>query len=232
MSIIEQQIEYYQALVREHGITPQALAHRDEETQNERFYRFDRMWENIISPFSVHEIGCGLGHHAQYLADRFPHAVYSGTDIVPEFIEACHTRFPSLAFYNRDIIAHLPEDRYDFVVLSGTFNGRLEATPAQWDHFIRALMLAMYRMCTKGIAVNFLTSYADPEYMKDYLHYQCEGDILDFVVRNISRHVEMDMAGPLYEYTLRIYRPEYMKSLYHTDAFTRYFRGVRDTPRT
>jgi len=226
MSLIDQQKEYYQRLLAEHGTSPQALAYRDMETQDERFVRMERLWEHEAGPYLVHEIGCGLGHMGEYIRRQHPLATYSGTDVLDEFVEHCRKTFTPGPFFNRDVIRHPPADRYDFVVLSGTFNGRLETSPAEWQTFIHDMMAAMYRMCTKAIGVNFLTSYADPEFMKGYLHYQPEADIFDYSMRNLSRHVELDMGGPLYEYTLRIYRPEYVRQLYPTPPFDRYFRKL------
>jgi hypothetical protein len=91
---------------------------------------------------------------------------------------------------------------------------------------------AMYALCTRGFAVNFLTSYHDPAFTQDTLHYQRPGALLDFVVTHLSRFWELDAGGPLYEYTLSVHRPEAVQARYTDEAFARYFRsGPRVPPK-
>jgi hypothetical protein len=56
------------------------------------------------------------------------------------------------------------------------------------------------------------------------MFYQDEKRLIDFVMHSLSRHVEIDEFGPLYEYGLRVYRPEYVRSLYPQTTFDRYFK--------
>lgn len=52
-----------------------------------------------------------------------------------------------------------------------------------------------------------------------------EKQLMDFTVRELSRHFEFDELGPLYEYALRVYRLEYIRALYPQDAFAKYFKN-------
>jgi len=228
MSIADEQRRYYGELLRRFGDDPRALGHRDRETQHERFVRLARVFDAEDGPFTVHEIGCGLGDLGGYLADRHPLARYSGSDVCEEFVDACRSRFPEGRFELRDVTAELPDDRYDYVVQSGTLNGRLGTSNAEWTEFVFDLTRAMYRMAGRGVATNFLSSYGDADRKREDLHYQDPIAIVDFVRGELSRHWEIDAAGPLYEFTLRIYRPGYVASRYPDAAFTRYFRPGRE----
>jgi hypothetical protein len=227
MSIADEQSAYYSRLFEQFGDDPRALSHRDRPTQHERFARMARLFEGERGAFTVHEVGFGLGHLGGFLAERFPRAVYSGSEVNPEFVTACRERFPEGEFFLRDVSREAPTDRYDFVTLSGVFNIPLGAAGPAWDGFIREIMGAMYRMAGKGISVDFLSSYCDADRKQSDLHYQSEKEILDFVALELSRHFELDNGGPLYEYTLRVYRPEYVRERYGGAEFARYFKPER-----
>lgn len=227
MKIAERQRRFYEELYRRHGDSPAALSYRDRETQFERFARLARLFEGEQGAFSVHEVGCGLGHFGDYLTEHHPRAAYSGSDICPEFVARCAERHPASAFFLRDVARELPGERYDFVTQSGMFNPRLDSDPAEWREFVFGMLDAMYALTRKGIAANFLSSYHDAERAQDSLHYQEPAQVIDHVARRLSRHWEIDAAGPLYEFTLRVYRPDHVRARYGGDSFRRYFR---DTP--
>jgi len=224
MTIADQQNEFYDGLYERHGDDPRALSYRDERTQRERFERIALLFGKREGAFGVHEIGCGLGHFGSYLAKSFPQARYSGSDINPRFVDACRARFPGGDFRLRDVSRERPLDRHDFVTLSGTFNVPLGTPREDWRRFIGEMLEAMWAMATRGIAVNFLSSYCDAGKMRADLHYQPEVETLDFVARRLSRHFELDCSGPLYEYTVRVYRPRHVSELYPEPEFDRYVR--------
>jgi SAM-dependent methyltransferase len=222
--IVPEQQAYYRQLLERHGDDPRAVGYNDVPTQHERYARLARLFDGAPAPFTVHEIGCGLGHFGSYLAEHWPQARYSGSDVVPEFVSACRAKFPDAKFHERDVTAELPAERYDFVMMSGTLNGRLGRSEAEWRAFSASLLEAMFAMSRLGIAANFLTAYAEPERMRPELHYADPRDVLDFATRRLSRHVEIDAGGPLYEFTLRVYRPELLRPRYPGAEFERYFK--------
>lgn len=225
MSIRDDQRRHYADLWQRYGVDLRAVGWRQErELQEERFSRLSRAFVHEQESFSVHDIGAGLADFGRFLGKRFPLAEYSGSEVCDEFLEVCRRRFPRGRFELRDVSAELPRERYDFVTQSGLFNGRLGTPAERWQQFIFDMLHAMYTMARRGIAANFLTSYCDPERMHEELHYQHPEPIIDFVSRRLSRHWELDAGGPLYEYTLRVYRPEYVQQRYADPAFSRYFK--------
>lgn len=224
MSIHDEQRRYFGELWKQHGEDPRAVGYRDAETQRERFERLALAFAHEAGPFSVHEIGCGLGDFGLYLRRTRPQVEYSGSEIHEPFLEVCRRRLPDCRFYDRDVARELPPERYDFVTQSGMFNARLDTPPEEWRRFVFGMLGAMYAMARKGIAFNFLTTYCDRELMREELHYQEPREISDFVVQHLSRHFEIDAAGPLYEYTVRVYRPEYVRGHYPGAPFSRYFK--------
>lgn len=224
MSLVDTQKKFYADLFAQHGDDPRSLSWRDSETQHERFARITKLFDREQGSFTVHEIGCGLGHFGDFLAEHHPRALYSGSDILPEFVTASQKRFPESEFFERDVSASLPKQKYDFVTLSGTFNLRLQTPVDPWKLFITNMLGAMYKMCTKGIAANFLSTCADAALMQNHLHYQSAAELIDHVSHHLSRHYELDHAGPFFEYTLRVYRPAYVRSCHPSQAFAKYFK--------
>jgi hypothetical protein len=225
--IKQDQIRFYKGLLKVYGDDPKSLFHREKESQYERFNLLARCFEREAKSFTVHEIGCSLGHFGDYLNERYPLAVFSGSDIIPEFVDKCRKRFPNSEFFLRDITEHLPTDKYDYVIMgAGTFNINGSVAVSEWQEFVYCMMLSMFNMAKKGIATTFLTGYSDPGKARKDMFYQDEKAIIDFVKQKLSRHIEIFGAGPLYEYGIAIYRPEWIRSLYKHTAFDRYFKST------
>jgi SAM-dependent methyltransferase len=222
----ESQRRVYGDLHQRYGDDARALLHSGQDSQFERFAILARCFARASKPFTVHEIGCGLGHLGAYLQQCFPDAIFSGSDIYQPFVDACRERFPQGEFFLRDISEGLPDDRYDFVVVAGTFNIPGSTPRSEWQSFTYSMLRAMYALAHKGIGVTFLTGYSDPGRERPDMFYQDEKEIVDFAKRNLSRHLEIDGFGPLYEYGLRVYRPEYVRALHPQDSFARYFKSL------
>ncbi|MDH3629361.1 MAG: class I SAM-dependent methyltransferase [Acidobacteriota bacterium] len=219
----DEQEQHYLELFNKHGDDPQALSYRDGPTQIERFHRLSLAFADMKEPFSVHEVGCGLGHYGDYLKRHHPLATYSGSDIIETFVDHCRERFPDDTFHHRDLVADNVAERYDWVMLSGLFNLKLAQPRDVWQDFVWQMLTEMYRLCRHGIGCNFVTSYVDEGRERSEIFYQDPRTLIDFATRHLSRHVEYDGAGPLYDYTVRIYRPEHIRRDYADAAFDHYF---------
>ena len=224
MIIDDEQRRFYSELYRAYGDDPRSLSWGDKVTQYERFDHLARIFPSRDAAFSVHEIGCGLGHFGDFLLERYPNASYSGSDVSAEFVEACRRKFPNSDFFLRNIVETVPTDRYDHLVISGTFDARLSATTTEWSDFVSGMIRSMYMLCRESISANFLTTFHDPAFAQSHLHYQSPAELIEFVVKELSRHYELDAGGPLYEYTLRLYRPETVRRRYSGPEFARYFQ--------
>jgi cyclopropane fatty-acyl-phospholipid synthase-like methyltransferase len=224
-SLADEQRAFFLDLYRKHGSSPRSLGWRDSATQAERFRKAACAFGHETGPFSVHEIGCGLGDFGGYLARTFPSAQYSGSEVCEEFTGVCRERFPSSTFHTRDVSSSLPDESYDYVVLIGVFNVRLSRSDQEWFEFVKRMLVNMYAMTRKAIAADFLTSYHAKEHALPDLYYQDPKQLMDFAAAELSRHFELDHSGPLFEYTLRVNRASHVASSYPEREFDRYFRG-------
>lgn len=210
-----------------YGDDPKSLSWNDRDSQ---YLRFDRICDLFKfedgKPFSVHEIGCGLGHFKDFLAAGGYSCEYSGSDIVPDFIETDRKKYPGCEFYVQSVSDDL--DRIDpgvkgkdYYCLCGTFNPKGDVNADEWEEFIRRSMDNMYRMAEKGICVSFLTSYSD--FYDKALYYADPRWVLDYSVRNLSRFVSISHDLPLFEFFVYIYKKEFIRDRF--PGYKKYFGG-------
>lgn len=207
-----------------YGDDPRSFLHNDRASQYERFAMLAPLFARETSSFTVHEIGCSIGHFGDFLRDHAPLAVYSGSDIHAPFVERCRERFGDGRFFVRDVSEALPDERYDYVVTFGTFNIPGTAPRDAWQEAIYAMASAMYALCRRGMGMTFLSTFHDAERTRPDLHYQSERELMAYAFRHLSRHFELDVRGPLFEYGMRIYRPEHVHASYPQPSFARYFK--------
>ena len=226
--IARKQKEFYLRKFRKYGDLPQSLSYNDQRTQYARFEVLSRLfqYEREGKPFSVHEIGSGLAHFYEFLKDRTAWRFdFSGSEILGEFVRACRKKYPFLKFYQRDITQKRPSVRYDYLVLSGTFNPIQDLDVGRWEDFVERVMLKMFAMARKGIGLNFLTTYSD--FSQKGLYYSDPKGIYDFVQKRMSRFVAIDSSYPLYEFTVLIYKESFIKKVFRESEFDKYFKKKR-----
>lgn len=223
--IVREQIELFRRSFAEHGDSAQATYAGARELQR---LRFDRLIDPLLAlkrPFSIHDVGAGLCDLRGYLVERGIEHDYSATEIVPEMLEFARNKYPGVRLFNRDILGEEPEDRHDFVVASGVFNMPRGVDVATWDRFVHDMIETMWKMAEVAIAFSFLTAhrtFTDPD-----LRYRDPGELLEFCVRKLSRFVTLDHGYPLFECTMFVLRPEFVRSRHEGAAFEKYYRHVR-----
>jgi hypothetical protein len=223
--IAQQQATFYGNLFDEFGHSVDAVA---SGALQYKLMRYDRLTRIIgtETAFSIHDVGFGLGHLREYLIENFDdrQVAWSGSEVTPSFCDHLRRSDPDVTVLLRDLSTSPGEERYDYVILAGTFYHLAGSHPEEFLEFVRAMVGNCWKMCTKGLAFNVMTDAV--EYRKDDLFYP---DIADMIglSRSLTRHFEIDHATPLYEYTVRLYRPEYLAQLYSSEHFRKYFRDVK-----
>jgi SAM-dependent methyltransferase len=221
-SVIDDQRTIYSDQIKKYGDSPESTHNQLAEIQNLRFERLINQLFQSSDGKSIHDVGCGICDLYSYLKNNNYPIDYSGTDIVPAMKSLVKEKFPHLSYFIRDVIQESINDKYDFVVLSGTFNLPGNVEHNDWKEFTRSMIRAMYKMANKGIAFNFLTIKSD--FYNPKMYYESIEEILDFCVNNLSRHVIIDHAYPLYEFTCTVLKPETVKKKYTEPVFEKYFK--------
>jgi len=197
---------YYSAKLAEHGQTPQGADWNCEEGQNLRFEQLTKVIE-LGGPYSLNDLGCGYGALYDYLKKTRGAFSYAGYDISEAMISAAKSRHRQCT-NARYLVASEPVDLADYGVASGIFNVRLERSDSEWREYLESTLDILDRTSVRGFAFNCLTSYSDPEKMRDHLYYADPCYLFDLCKRRYSRHVALLHDYGLYESTIIVRKPK------------------------
>ena len=219
--IVERQLEVYRENFLRHGDTARGTYHNDQATQ---YLRFERLIQPLApfaaEAFSIHDVGAGSAELHNYLSRRGIAHRYSGTEIVPEMVAAARAKFPDITMHCRSVADASVEERYDFVVLCGTFNQPGDVPRDEWSAFVFETLRKMFAMSRYAISFNFLTSYHT--YSIERLCYLDPFEVGDFCIRELSRFTCVDHALPLFEANIAVFTQECMKRAYPDPALAKY----------
>lgn len=199
-------IRHYQERLARHGPSPQAVQYADTATQ---YARFAVLYEVDPEMHSVLDYGCGLADFCHFLRQQGNQARYRGLEQVPEFVELSNSALatdPLAEVHLADIVNDAPPQGYEYAVLSGVFNNRMDDN---WG-FMTAVLERMFAACTKGIAFNAMTTFVD--YEDDGLYYADPFEVLRFCKLELGGHpvLRHDYAlrsgGFPFEYAIYLYK--------------------------
>lgn len=203
--------DYYKRSLEKYGDTPKGVDWRDAASQQ---LRFAQLVEGLScdSPFSILDVGCGTGALLDFLyrqgAKDFQ---YQGIDFVPGMIETALRKYGAI-----DEVRFLSSDlsevtgQYDFVVSSGIFNVKHSVDEGDWKSHFTTTLTSMFEHAAKAMVFNCLTSHVD--FRRGNLFYSDPAEMLRFCQRQFSRCVRINHAYPLYEYTMTVYREEFIRA--------------------
>ena len=190
-------IQLYESRYIEMGYDVKTLGWGSLESQLLRFKVLSEIGD--LSETSVCDIGCGFGDFYPYLLQSFRNVDYTGVDLGEKLIEEAGRRYPKAQFIVCDILQAPLNQTFDYVVCSGALNYRIEDNKS----YILEMLEMMFKLSTRGVAVNFLSSYVD---YKSGKNYHLSPETAFKMGQKLSRYVAIRHDYPLYEYTLYIYR--------------------------
>jgi hypothetical protein len=166
----------------------------------------------------------GLGAFGSYLGERHQHRkiAYSGSEILPEFVEGARQTHPSSEFFLRDITEQPGPETYDYVILSGVFHQRRQTSIPDWEKFSRQLLRNSWSMCSKGLAFNFISPFVD--FYQTEVYYANLPRVLQFVSEELSRFFVVNHSFALFEFTMLVYREGVFKERDSAPEFRKYFK--------
>ena len=225
-SLVDEQKRIYTENFKLKGDTPQGVFWNDRLTQ---YLRFDRLLAQLIrlskNP-SIHDVGCGTCELHTYLLNQGFQHKYSGTEIVDEMIEVALKKHPEVKVSKRDLVTDLSDDRHDWVVMSGAFNLRV-GVDGSWKEYCYALVERMFAKAIQGISFNFFTTYNT--FSNPKLFYMNPIEVFHFCVTKLSRFVVLDHGYPLFESTITVFNPLFMKGRCSDPLLAKYFGYLRAT---
>ena len=216
------QEQIFRELYRKNCGTPMAVS---SESLVHKRLRFEKVCDIIEDEenFSIHDIGMGLADLFLFLKAKYHDKTfyYSGTEILEEYVLAAQKRFPNIKFYERDLAEEVPTDSYDWVLMSGVFHQRRESTIKEWENFSQNLIRNAFLMANKGLAFNFISPFVD--YYQTEVYYCNLPKLLNFINDELSRFFTVTQDYALFEFTVFVYRKEYVKMKYLEPEFQKYF---------
>ena len=196
--------KYWDRNAEKYGDSPKAFDWGSRESQNKRF---DVLCDLVprYEAFTLLDVGCGLGALWGWLATRFDRPFsYTGVDISPKMIQLAQEKHPNLIFKVHDMAEPL-EERYDYVLLSGTLNKRI-AEEEEQTAWARRVIRNCWDAAEKGLAYNMLSTYADHTAPDDYQYNPCK--ILRYAM-SLSRWAKLDHTYMPHDFTVYLWRNQH-----------------------
>ena len=198
----ERVADYYSEKVRRHGETAQGVDWNSTESQKTRFDQLLGIVPSGATEYSGLDYGCGYGAIIDVLTERGQPFRYVGYDVSEEMILRARRLHPwDQCEFTTDEEELGP---CDYVVASGVLNVRLGASKAEWKEYVLETLDDLHRLSLKGFAFNALTSYSDPDHMRDDLFYADPSWLFDHCKRRYSGQVALLHDYGLYEFTILV----------------------------
>ncbi|MEW6989348.1 class I SAM-dependent methyltransferase [Colwelliaceae bacterium 6441] len=199
---------HYQHLFDKFGDSVESVQHINRQSQYKRFeilLAIDKNAKSII------DVGCGLGDMYQYLLDNQYSGQYLGLDFLDEFTLLSRQKYADYSqasFQCIDVGSANVPCGYDYALLSGVFNNKMENN----KQFMFETISKMFASANKGIAFNAMSTYVD--YQDKALYYSDPLEVFDFCKKNLSRKVTLKhdytvKSGSIpFEYTIYLYKED------------------------
>ncbi|MFV2053242.1 class I SAM-dependent methyltransferase [Aliiroseovarius sp. YM-037] len=198
-------IRHYQSLLEKHGPGSHAVQYADPESHEARF----KVLQQVATPLtSVLDVGCGLAHFYHFLKGQGFTNRYHGVDIVPEFVDLANQSMADDDGAQASLMHAADElpSGYDYAVLSGVFNNRMDDNKAFMENTLRR----MFDAADVGIAFNAMSTYVD--YFDDGLYYVDPMEVFAFCKTELGGHpvLRHDYAiregGFPFEFAMYVYK--------------------------
>jgi hypothetical protein len=195
-------VAHYEKRLEAHGPTARGMDWKDTASQRLRFEVLCGVCD--LRGLTVHEVGAGAGHLADYLRDEQIAADYSGSDRSAAMVAAARQSHPNVTFEQRDALDGGAAESWDVVLCSGLFHVKLGALDSEWKSFVEGTVRGMFDSCRVAVAFNLMSDRVD--FRSEQLYYSSPLEMLDFCLREMSTNVVLRHDYPLYEYTMYVHR--------------------------
>jgi len=221
--IIQDQIDIYKENFINNRDSPRGTYQNDRATQYLRFERIVKPFREILNEsVSFHDFGCGVCDLHLYLNEQKIKHDYSGTEVVEEMIEHARQKYPGIRIIKRDILQESNPEKFDIVVFSGGLFLPGNIPKEDWKKFVLEIVAKMFESCRIAISFNLLTTYNT--YEEPHLFYLDPKEMFDYCSSRLSRFVTLDQSYPLYEWTISVFKKEFMAKQYTQKELGKYLK--------
>lgn len=195
----DQILSFYNFHLKKFGDRPEALRWTPQGQLKRYQMLADIAPARDLNNATLLDYGCGTGDFYKFLKRRGINVKYTGVDINDNFISLAKNKYPDCTFKVMNSDDDLPEGFYDYIVICGVFNLQVPGV----DEDMKKALVALFRHCNKGLALNALSSHApikDPE-----LHVTSPEEMVKFSLENLSPFISLRHDRIQNDFTLYVY---------------------------
>jgi SAM-dependent methyltransferase len=152
---------------------------------------------------SLLDVGCGYGDLLTHALSRSLSIDYVGIDVAENMIQWATGNVVGGKFVRGYVLVHRFADVFDYVVCNGILTQKLQVPGLEMDNYARRLVRRLFQLCRRGMAFNVMTTKVN--YFANHLYYRNPAELLSWCISEITPHVRLDHAYPLYEFTMYLY---------------------------
>ncbi len=134
---------------------------------------------------SVLDAGCGVGLFYDYLQDQLDSFQYIGVDVSERAIRVAIEHEPTIDFRQGNLLETTLDEPVDFVIANGLLT--LKFGEDDMIAYRNQLLIHLFSLCSKGLAINFLSPRSPHKDEQHYLYFDA-GETLNACLK-ITPHV-------------------------------------------
>jgi hypothetical protein len=190
-------IARYEARLRQHGVSEEALGWGKKGRQQLRFSVLASHWN--LSSKTILDLGAGFGDFYSF-AKPINIQRYIGIELTPGLVAAGNSKYGNEPGFTMKLGAATDASLFeecDVTIISGLFNFRLNNGMNQ--EFISSVLGLAFKYSKLGVACNFVTDRVD--FQDPLMHYQSPSGALD-IAYGLTRNVTLRQDYMPFEYSL------------------------------
>lgn len=189
-------LSYYSKLFKKFGYNPKSLGWGNKK--GKQSIQFETLFEiGELTNNSILDVGCGFADMYAYLKFRKKNVKYFGVDINPDFIAIAKKLYPEINLEVRDIQEKKITRKFDWVFFSGISSAGCNYS------YIQDILKEMFRVCKKGVAMNFVGGKLD--FKSKGLFYSEPGEIYS-IAQKLSNRIVLRHDYAPYQFVLYVYK--------------------------
>jgi SAM-dependent methyltransferase len=201
--ITNNQKNFYSGLLEKYDIYSQSAVAWFDGGQEARFRELLRIIPDRRGPYSLLDVGCGMGDMRDYLLKNgFPRIDYRGIDALDEMVESGKRKYPGIRLMRREFMADSFKSEYDILVSSGAMNLRIFRTEKKQEEYVAGFIQKLYSLSRIGCAFNLLCIGESRHFTNDRNIFYADRKRVYALCREICRDVELIFESEIFGFTV------------------------------
>ncbi len=172
--------------------------------KNNQEVRFKSLTKHIKNEkFTLLDFGCGLGDLKDFLDFRFNDYMYTGVDIVEEFIQSNKDVDKESEYFKIETYKDIDE-KYDYIVIAGVFNILYRDSIEEHKNIVYNTIEYLFSKTKKALSINFMSDYVD--FKQETAYHQDDIELMTFLREKLSSRFIIDNSYMPYEFSVIVYK--------------------------